>query len=348
MRKIIHVDMDAFFVAVEIRDNPKLKGQCVAVGGSPTARGVIATANYEARKYGVHSAMSSAIALRKCPHLIFVRGNFDKYKKVSEQIHEIFQEFTELIEPLSLDEAYLDVSHYQSASHVAKSIRSAIWETCHLTASAGIAPNKFLAKVASDWRKPNGQFTIAPSQVDDFVKELSVKKIPGIGPKSYEKLKSKKIETCFDLQSFEKWQLQEMFGKWGDVLYERCRGQDHRPVQVNRIRKSLSVERTFEKDLVDFVSFKQKLQEIYALFVSRYEKKQVSKEEVKGHFLKIKFQDFQVKRFDRVAKNFPSFDDFFYLYSYDPMIEKKGIRLLGLGVKLRTASDETYQLSLFC
>jgi len=249
-RKIIHIDMDCFFAAIEQRENPDLVGKAIAVGGAGR-RGVLCTASYEARKYGCRSAMPGFKALELCPHLIIVPVRFELYQSVSAQIRAIFGRFTELIEPLSLDEAYLDVSHWQtSAASIAREIRSQIFEETGLTASAGISCNKLIAKIASDWQKPNGQHEISHEEVDEFMQTLPVSKLWGVGKKMQEKLTSMQIETCGELQGLSKIEMAQRFGNWGLGLYDLCRGVDHREVTVSRVRKSISKETTFGVDIV--------------------------------------------------------------------------------------------------
>jgi len=251
-RKIIHIDMDAFFASVEQRDNPTLRGKPVAVGGGGR-RGVVAAASYEAREYGVRSAMPGYMARDKCPHLIFVKHRFDVYKEVSQQIREIFQEYTDLIEPLSLDEAFLDVTEnkkgMKSATIIAQEIRRKIWDKTQLTASAGISMNKFLAKIASDLNKPNGQAVIPPNQALDFLEKLPVEKFFGIGKATASKMHRLGIRTGKDLKSKTKIELATWFGKSGIWYYHIVRAEDNRPVRVDRIRKSVSAERTFFEDI---------------------------------------------------------------------------------------------------
>jgi DNA polymerase-4 len=252
MRKIIHIDMDAFFASVEQRDNPALRGKPVAVGYG-AKRGVVAAASYEARKYGVRSAMPSTTAMRKCAELIFVPPRFDVYRTVSQQIREIFLDYTPLVEPLSLDEAYLDVTENRrgipTAYATAKEIRKRIFETTNLTASAGVSYNKFLAKLASDQRKPNGQFAILPEEGPGFVEKLPVGKFHGIGPKTAEKMKNLGIITGADLRNCTLDFLHRHFGKSGGWYYEISRGEDDRPVEPERERKSSGSETTFLEDL---------------------------------------------------------------------------------------------------
>ncbi|TGE09503.1 DNA polymerase IV [Hymenobacter fodinae] len=251
-RKIIHLDMDAFYASVEQRDNPILRGRPVAVGGS-RQRGVVAAASYEARQFGVRSAMASSVAKRKCPELIFVKPRFDVYKEVSLQIREIFAEYTPLIEPVSLDEAYLDVTHnlkqIASATQVAQEIRAKILAKTQLTASAGISYNKFLAKLASDYRKPNGQFVIKPAQGLAFVEALSVGQFHGIGHVTAARMNQLGIFTGWDLRQQTQAFLRQNFGKAGSYYYAIARAQDHRPVVADRVRKSVGSETTFEQDL---------------------------------------------------------------------------------------------------
>jgi DNA polymerase-4 len=254
VRKIIHVDMDAFYASVEQRDNPDLRGKPVAVGHSGP-RGVVAAASYEARVFGVRSALPSVTAARRCPGLIFVPNRQEVYRGVSKQIHEIFADFTDLIEPLALDEAYLDVTAnragLETAWQTAKAIRARILEVTGLTASAGVSYNKFLAKLASGQRKPNGQFAIQPHEGGPFVEALPVAKFHGVGPATAEKMHGLGIQTGADLKAWSLSDLQARFGKSGDWYYAIARGEDHRPVNPNRVRKSSGSETTFEKDLVE-------------------------------------------------------------------------------------------------
>ncbi len=259
LRKIIHIDMDAFYASVEERDFPELKGKCVAVGGS-AERGVVATANYEARKYGVKSAMPSVIAKRKCPKLIFVKPRFEVYKEVSKQIREIFSEYTDLIEPLSLDEAYLDVTEnkfdLEIATDIALEIKQKIKEKTGLTASAGVSYNKFLAKIASDYQKPDGITVITPKMAVRFIEELSIKKFFGIGKVTAERMLNMGIHTGLDLKNASKEKLLKEFGKSGMYYYNIARGVDDRPVNPDRVRKSVGSENTFENDLTQFHDMK--------------------------------------------------------------------------------------------
>ncbi len=255
IRKIIHIDMDAFYAAVEQRDNPGLRGKAVIVGGSPNGRGVVSTASYEARKYGVHSAMPCSQAARLCPHAIFVKGRFDAYKEASKQVREIFFEYTYLVEPLSLDEAFLDVTEnhkgMRSATLVAKEILEKIREKTQLTASAGVSYCKFIAKVASDVNKPNGLTLIPPEEAEAFLEEMDIKKFFGVGKATQKKMHALGIKTGADLKAWSEIDLVKAFGKSGRYYYKICRGIDNREVKPHRIRKSYGKERTFSDDKKD-------------------------------------------------------------------------------------------------
>lgn len=252
MRKILHIDMDAFYASVEQRDDPSLKGKPVIVGWAGE-RSVVCAASYEARKFGVHSAMPASRAKRLCPSGVWLVPDFERYRAVSKQIREIFERHTPLVEPLSLDEAYLDVTQeltgIPTATETAETIRREIREETNLTASAGVAPNKFLAKIASDWRKPDGCFVIRPHQIEKFLVSLPVRKIPGVGKATEAVLHEMKIETVGDLHQFEQNELIARFGKWGTRLWELARGIDESPVEPSRKRKSWSSENTFAKDV---------------------------------------------------------------------------------------------------
>ncbi len=293
MRKIIHVDMDAFYASVEQRDNPELRGKPVAVGGS-AARGVVAAASYEARTFGVRSAMPSVTAKRRCPDLIFVKPRFDVYRAVSAQIREIFAEHTDLIEPLSLDEAYLDVTenkqNLSAATEIATIIRARIKEVTGLNASAGISYCKFLAKMASDLNKPNGQAVITPKAGPDFVANLPVKKFHGVGPATAAKMQRLGIETGADLREKPLTFLQEHFGKSGGWYYRISRGIDERPVQPNRERKSVGAEDTFMTDIFDLDAARAELVPLAEKVWRHCQAKQITGRTVT---LKVKFADFQ-------------------------------------------------------
>ncbi|GAA5048418.1 DNA polymerase IV [Erythrobacter westpacificensis] len=294
LRKIIHVDMDAFFASVEQRDNPELRGKPVAVGGS-SGRGVVAAASYEARKYGVRSAMPSVTAKRKCPDLIFCKSRFDVYREVSEQIRAIFHHYTPHVEPLSLDEAYLDVTEDRhglgSATAIAQAIRRQIREVTQLTASAGVSYNKFLAKLASDQNKPDGLCVIRPGEGAAFVQSLPIRRFHGVGPKGAEKMARLGIDTGADLAQKDREWLAANFGSFGDYLYRAARGIDLRPVRANRIRKSIGGERTFSEDISAEDDLRDTLERIIDIVWDRIAAKQAKGRTVT---LKLKFNDFQI------------------------------------------------------
>ena len=293
VRKIIHIDMDAFFASVEQRDNPRLRHRPIAVGHAG-GRGVVAAASYEARKYGVRSAMPSTTAARLCPKLQFVPTRFEVYKEVSGQINAIFHDYTSLVEPLSLDEAFLDVTdnlqNNPSATLIAKEIKERIFQETHLTASAGISYNKFLAKIASDYNKPNGMFVITPEQAVEFIKTLDIECIYGVGKVTAERMHRIGIYKGADLLKYSELQLNEYFGKSGSMFYDFARGIDLRSVVPNRIRKSVGTENTFSHDLIDIRDIHEELRKIEMDLHERLKRKNFLG---KTLTLKIKFSDFQ-------------------------------------------------------
>lgn len=307
-RKIIHIDMDCFYAAIEMRNNPALVGKPVAIGGLPNQRGVLATCNYEARKFGLHSAMASSQALKRCPQLILIKPNMELYKSVSAQIHQIFQRYTPLIEPLSLDEAYLDVTdcsqHSGSATWIAQAIRNAIFDELQLTASAGVAPLKFLAKVASEQNKPNGQFVISPEEVTAFVADLPLKKIPGVGKVTNEKLAKLGLQTCKDVQQADKTLIYQQFGKFGERLWEFSHGIDRREVEVNRPRKSLAVEHTLLADIDSFEQAEKVVREQYPKLLFRIKRNWAEQElaSFRKIGVKLKFDDFQQTTLEKATE----------------------------------------------
>lgn len=342
-QKIIHVDMDCFYAAIEIRDNPVLANKPVAVGGSSDKRGVICTCNYLARKYGIHSAMATATALRHCKDLILLPVNMQKYRQVAKEIHSVFREYTDLVEPLALDEAYLDVSdtshHQGSATLIAKEIRQRIWDAQQLTASAGVAPNKFLAKIASGWKKPNGLFVIRPHEIQNFIKTLSVDELYGVGKVTAEKLHNMNLKTCADLQRFSLVELTQQFGKLGQHLYEQCRGMDHRQVQPNRIRKSLSVERTFPEDLHSLDACIDIIHELYERLVIRIQESAADRP-IKNQYIKIKFNDFKQTTAE-IMTNEINLSQYLTLFRETYSQEKRSIRLLGVGVHFNHIAQQS-------
>lgn len=293
IRKIIHIDMDAFYASVEQRDNPAYRGKPLVVGGSPQGRGVVAAASYEARKFGVRSAMSSRKAKQLCPSLIFVRPRFEVYAGISGKIRAIFQRYTDLIEPLSLDEAYLDVTHDKqnigSAIEIARQIKRAIREELHLTASAGVSVNKFVAKIASDIKKPDGLTFIGPSRVEKFIASLPVEKFYGVGKVTAEKMKSIGLHTGADLRRLSEAEMVKLFGKPGKFYYNIVRGRDDRPVQPHREIKSVGAEDTFEDDLSLVDEMNTELDRIAGLVSDR-----LVSHGLKGRTitLKVKYADF--------------------------------------------------------
>ncbi|MBL4622384.1 MAG: DNA polymerase IV [Immundisolibacteraceae bacterium] len=343
--------MDCFFAAVEALDDPGLAGKPIAVGGDPGRRGVIATCSYEAREFGIHSAMASARAIKLCPDLQILPPRFERYKQLSRQIREIYSQYTPIIEPLSLDEAYLDVSgcdQYQgSATRIAEAIRGQIDNELGLTASAGIAPNKMLAKVASDWNKPNGQFVITPPEVEAFVWQLPVTKLFGVGKVTAQKLHNQQVKSCGDLQGWSEQQLQGQFGSFGARLYQLCRGLDDRPLQTQRQRKSLSVERTFLADKVGFEQCGAEIDGLLATFEQRFDASGLSgKVPITTLVMKIKFADFTQTTVQQHG-NKPSLDVYLSLLREGLGRNSQAVRLLGIGVRFGTEPlDDGLQLGL--
>jgi DNA polymerase IV len=335
-RKIIHVDMDAFYASVEQRDNPALRGKPVAVGGS-LARGVVAAASYEARKFGVRSAMPSVTARRKCPDLIFVAPRFDVYQEVSLQIRAIFAEHTAIIEPLSLDEAYLDVTEnvrgVDSAMEIARRIKAKIWAETRLTASAGVSYNKFLAKLASDYLKPDGLFVITPEIGPSFVETLPVEQFHGVGPATAAKMKEFGIFTASDLRAKDEAFLLRHFGKSGRHFHCICRGIDHRPVVANRVRKSIGVETTFGRDLTTLDELRAELGPLVDKVWHHCESTGVRGRTVT---LKVKFADFRIITRSRSCVAPVSDRSTLASISEDLLAAqfpiRKGVRLLGLSL----------------
>lgn len=349
-RKIIHIDMDAFFVSVEIRDNPDLQGLAVAVGGNSDRRGVIATCNYEARKYGVHSAMATANALRQCPHLVIVPGRMHVYKEVSQQIRAIFERYTTLIEPLSLDEAFLDVSNCEvlhgSATLIAQEIRHEIFLKTGLTASAGIAPIKFLAKVASDENKPNGQFVIKPDDVISFIENMPLKKISGVGKVTLKKLNDIGLYTGKDIRESNELCLVNHLGSYGNVLWKRCQGIDERNVETSRIRKSVGVERTFSEDISEYEDLKEiMIEKLIPELITRSEK-HLETRKISKLGVKVKFSNF-VQTTKEIKHNM--MDEAVFETLLNEAILRgngKSIRLLGVHIGLENEPSECYQFEL--
>lgn len=350
-RKIIHCDCDCFFAAVEMRDDPALEGLPVAVGGSER-RGVVAACNYLAREFGIHSAMPMAKARRLCPNLIVVPPSFEKYRNVSQQIRKVFLSYTNLVEPLSLDEAFLDVSASHecagSATLIARQIKTRIHQQVGITVSAGVAPNKFLAKIASDWDKPDGLFVITPDQVDEFVRALAVGKIFGVGQATEKKLHALGVETCADLRGLALPVLIERFGRMGKRLYDLCRGIDHRAVKPDRRRKSLSVEHTYAGDLLSLADCLDELNTLYDKFVTRLSRVD-SSYRIDRQFMKLRFSDFTTTTIERRFADGPVLESYQKLCGEAWERGGRPVRLMGLGVRLSDASShaEPAQAELF-
>lgn len=347
LRKILHADCDCFYAAVEMRDNPALRDVPLAIGGSTAQRGVIATCNYPARRYGVHSAMPTGQALRLCPDLTLLPADFPRYRAVSERIQAIFQELTPLVEPLSLDEAFLDVSEVRrfrgSATWMADWIKREAMRRTGIGVSVGVAPSKFLAKIASDWEKPDGLTVIAPDQVDAFISTLAVNKLHGVGPATAAKLASLDIVSCADLQHWSLEALSERFGKFGRRLYELARGIDDRPVRTERERKSVSAENTFHRDLPDLAACREQMPALIERLHERLERH--GNPAIKGVFVKVRFNDFSLTTLEGGGLR-PDAAHCLALLDEAWARGSRPVRLLGVGVRL-TSPDDTRQLSLF-
>jgi len=348
MRKIIHCDCDSFYASVEMRDNPSLRDVPIAVGGRPEQRGVVATCNYQARAFGVHSAMPMSQAIRSCPDLVIVRTDMAKYKAESARVQQIFRDYTDLVEPLSLDEAYLDVSECSiakgSATLIAEQIRQRVRQEVGITVSAGIAPNKFLAKIASDWNKPDGQFTITPDDVPEFVFNLPVNKLFGVGSVTAARMHELDLNTCGDLQKVPAAELTRHFGKFGLRLFELCRGIDERPVKVNRVRKSLSAERTYAEDLPTFEACLTALQSLVQELEERIDRAEC-RSAIKQRTIKVRFAGFETTTAASAGTG-TALEDYQALLHTAWQRQAKPVRLLGVGVGL-APPDATNQLGLF-
>ncbi|MCK5818900.1 MAG: DNA polymerase IV [Psychromonas sp.] len=345
-RKIIHIDMDCFYAAVEMRDNPQYRDMPLAIGGETDRRAVLSTCNYLARSFGCHSAMPSYKAKQLCPDLLIIPGRMHVYEAVSKQIREIFYRYTALVETLSLDEAFLDVSQCKlfqgSATYLAQDIRRAIYEELQLSASAGISHCKFLAKIASDVNKPNGQFLIAPCEVQDFIKTLELKRIPGVGKVAQQKLFKKGLVTCADIKKYNEKEFIFEFGKLGSALLNYSQGNDPRPVLSNKTRKSVAVEHTYDFDLLDKSMCLDKLEKLFFELQGRL-KTVLTTKIITKIGVKIKFADFTVKSAERKSPEIalPLFNAMM-MYILDRNIEKP-VRLLGLFVGVEYKMEEDLQ-----
>ena len=336
-RKIIHIDMDAFYASVEQRDQPGYRGKPVIVGGSPQRRGVVAACSYEARKFGIHSAMPSARAAKLCPHAIFIKPRFDVYRRISEQIRTIFRRYTELVEPLSLDEAYLDVSDSElfqgSATRIARALKTEIKDATGLTASAGVSYNKFLAKIASDMDKPDGLYVVPPDAGEAFVEALPIGRFFGVGKATETRMKALNITNGADLKLLSLEELRRHFGKTGDFFYNIARGIDRRPVSNRRQRKSISSETTFMHDLTDIETMLRNLKHLAGDTMHTLTEKQLS---ARTLTIKVKYSDFQ-----QVTRSKTLSEPFVSAVSVEPALAellakteagKRRVRLLGVGV----------------
>lgn len=346
IRKVIHIDMDAFYASIEQRDNPEFRGRPLAVGYAGQ-RGVVAAASYEARKYGVHSAMPSQTARKKCPYILFTPPRFEVYESVSAQIHEIFHEYTDLVEPLSLDEAFLDVTvnkkNIPSATLIAQEIKAKIKERTGLTASAGVSCNKFLAKIASDYKKPDGLFTVKPGDAAQFVEGLKIERFFGVGKVTAQKMHALGIFTGADLKKFTEKELLQHFGKAGHIFYLNARGIDNREVEAERIRKSVGAENTFMEDIGEFDELMKALYELCEVLWYRIEENEFYG---KTLTLKVKYEDFQlISRSITSIQPFTNIDSLtvqakYLLQQVD--LNMKKVRLLGLAVSNAINENQSY------
>jgi DNA polymerase-4 len=334
--KIIHVDMDSFYASVEIKERPELKFKPVAVAGSSENRGVVTTCNYIARKFGIRSAMPSVIAKRLCPEIIFLPVNMEKYRAISKETHKIYKCYTKIIEPISLDEAYLDVTDSEycqgDPEEMARQIRQKIFEDLGITASAGISSNKFLAKIASDWNKPNGQFSIPDKDIQNFILKVNIRKIYGVGEKTEILLNKHRIQTCSDLQKLSKESLIKLLGKYGCTLYSLSRGIDNRLVEDDKISKSLSVEDTYVKDLTNYDQAANELNKLYLELIRRLSKEIYKDRLIKSCFIKVKFNNFKLITMQTSSQK-TDYLVYLNLLEKTLLTNKKPIRLLGIGVQ---------------
>ncbi|MGS2719264.1 DNA polymerase IV [Paraglaciecola aestuariivivens] len=346
MRKIIHIDMDCYYAAVEMRDNPEYRNVPLAIGGSTDRRGVISTCNYQARQFGVRSAMATAHALKLCPELVLAPGRMELYSEISQQIREIFSRYTDKIEPLSLDEAYLDVTHCPmfagSATLIAEDIRRAIFKETQLTASAGVAPCKFIAKIASDENKPNGICVVTPDKLDDFVVSLPLGKIPGVGKVTLAKLHDLGLFTCADIRQYAFEELIKKFGKFGKVIWDRSHGIDNRELSIQRQRKSVGVERTMAQDIYTKEQCMNMIEKLIPTLEKRVQK---AKSPISSQGIKLKFSDFQQTTVEHKCQHLDP--AYFYQLLEQGLARQanRGIRLVGLHVGL--AEPSTHQQLAF-
>ena len=351
-RKILHIDMDAFFTSVEQRDNPSLKGRPIVVGGSPEGRGVVAAASYEARKFGVKSAMPCGEAKRRCPHLIFVKSNFQKYVEASKVIRAIFKEYSDIVEPLSIDEAFIDVTTNKIgeplASVVAKKIRAQIFEQTKLTASAGVAPCKMIAKIASDMNKPNGITVISPEKVFDFLTNLPCKKLWGVGPVTAKKLADMGIKKIGDVRNFSKVELRHILGKWGPTLHDLSFGIDPREVSSSRNLKSRGAERTFSEDLVDEEKILEKLEDLTKEISGSLKKKNYCGKTV---IIKVRYEDFDTITRSKTLGSYTDegekiFEVAKFLMEGQTDVGLRPVRLIGVSLSNLIGENDPFQVEM--
>jgi DNA polymerase-4 len=350
LRKFIHVDMDAFYVSVEIRDNPQLLNLPVAVGGKSSQRGVLSTCNYIAREYGVRSAMPTSMAKRLCANLVIVPGRMQVYQEVSTKIREIFSRYTSLIEPLSLDEAYLDVTDCElfegSATLIAQDIRKTIHAELGLTASAGIAPLKFIAKIASDMNKPNGQYLVTPNHIVPFIEKLPLNKIPGVGKVTFAKLQAIGLHTGLDVRNTKQTDLINRFGKFGLSLWKKCQGIDKRGVETSRIRKSVAVERTFSENIGELVELENYLVDKLIPSLSERAARHIETRKIDKLGVKIKFADFRQTTKEHKASELNKDILLELLKEAWERRNDKDARLLGIFIGFSDQDDQSTQLPL--
>ncbi len=348
-RKILHIDADCFYAAVEVRDNPSLRGKPIAVGGSADRRGVIATASYEARKFGVHSAMASATAVKRCPQLILIPGRMSVYREASRRMQEIFAEYTDLIEPLSLDEAFLDVSDCPrcrgSATLIAREIRRRVADRIGITVSAGVAPNKFIAKIASDLNKPDGQYVVTPEQVEGFLESLPVDRIWGVGKVTAQRLQQHGIRSCGDVRRYDVYHFVQQFGQFGEHIHKLAHGIDERPVVSEWRRKSVSVEHTYDQDLPGLEACLEKIPALIESLQRRLHRLD-DDYKIQNCFLKMKFFDFNQTTVERQQTS-PGYADYAMLCEQAWQRGKVPVRLLGIGTRLIDLTDSGGQMDLF-
>jgi DNA polymerase-4 len=343
LRKIIHIDMDAYYASIEIKDNPALRGKPLVVGGPPNSRSVVSTASYEARQFGIRSAMACSIAARLCPHAIFLPPRFDRYKEISYHIRDIFHRYTDLVEPMSLDEAYLDVSDKELyAIDIAKAIKKDIFDELQLTCSAGIGPNKLIAKIASDYRKPNGITVVRPHQVQDFMANLSVRKINGVGPATETRLKAHNILICKDIWPYPLEQFMEIFGNWGEWLWHAAQGVDERPVKTTWNRKSYGREDTFDQDITSPEALFEKLAYLASRVASSLQHYQKQGRTVT---LKVKYSNFDtITRRNTISDYTDNAETIFNiahaLLSEKTDLGERPVRLLGISVSNLLEEEE--------